>query len=120
MEEQDNKVKEDKTPDATELGKSEKEFEGRMMRDMDRADNHHIDGVPFEPIERDPDDPTKGGQPQVSMKSLLNFRDFKGRTPLHIATISRNQAACETLLYLGANPLIEDGAGYRPIDYVDP
>jgi hypothetical protein len=26
--------------------------------------------------------------------------------------------ACETILYLNANPLIEDGAGYRPIDYV--
>ena len=53
------------------------------------------------------------------MRSLLNFRDHKGRTPLHIAAIWGNKAACETLLYLKANPLIEDGGGYRPVDYVD-
>jgi ankyrin repeat protein len=54
------------------------------------------------------------------MKSIINFRDWKGRTPLHVAAIWGNKIACETLLYLKANPLIEDGAGYRPIDYVDP
>ena len=54
------------------------------------------------------------------MNSILNFRDHKGRTALHIAAIWNNKVALETLLYLKANPLIEDGAGYRPIDYVDP
>jgi len=54
------------------------------------------------------------------MKSLLNFRDHKGRTALHIAAIWGNKEAAETLLYLKANPLIEDGSGHRPIDYVDP
>ena len=54
------------------------------------------------------------------MRSLINFRDWKGRTALHVAAIWGNKIACETLLYLKANPLIEDGAGYRPIDYVDP
>jgi len=53
------------------------------------------------------------------MKSLINFRDHKGRTALHVAAIWGNKVACETLLYLKANPLIEDGGGYRPIDYVD-
>jgi ankyrin repeat protein len=53
------------------------------------------------------------------MKSLLNFRDFMGRTPLHIAAIWGNKAAIETLLYLKANPLIEDGAGLRPIEYAE-
>ena len=89
-----------------------------MLREMDSIDSHYVD-CPFEPIERDPDHPQKGRQPQASMKSLLNFRDYKGRTPLHVAAIFRNKAALETLLYLGANPLIEDGSGYRPIDYVD-
>ena len=54
------------------------------------------------------------------MKSLVNFRDHLGRTPLHIAAIWANKDACETLLYLKANCLIEDGAGYKPIDFVDP
>ena len=54
------------------------------------------------------------------MNSILNFRDHKGRTALHIAAIWGNKIAIETLLYLKANPLIEDGGGYRPIDYVDP
>lgn len=42
-----------------------------------------------------------------------------GRTALHIAAIWGNKNVCETLLYLKANPLIEDGAGKKPIDYVD-
>jgi len=54
------------------------------------------------------------------MKSILNFRDHKGRTPLHIAAIWGNKIACETFLYLNANCLIEDGCGKKPIDYVDP
>ena len=86
---------------------------------MDRSDRHHIDGTAFDPLERDADDLEKGGHAQTSMRSLLNFRDHKGRTALHIAAIWNNKAACETLLYLKANPLIEDGAGYRPVDYVD-
>lgn len=53
------------------------------------------------------------------MKSILNFRDYMGRTPLHIAAIWGNKNVVETLLYLKANPLIEDGAGKKPIDYVD-
>jgi ankyrin repeat protein len=86
---------------------------------MDRSDRHHVDGKAFEPIERDADDLEKGGHAQTSMRSLLNFRDHKGRTALHIAAIWNNKAACETLLYLRANPLIEDGAGYRPVDYAN-
>jgi ankyrin repeat protein len=88
-----------------------------MFLDMDRSDNHHIDGISFDPFERDNEN---HGHPQVSMNSILNFRDHKGRTPLHIASIWNNKIAVETLLYLKANPLIEDGAGYRAIDYVDP
>ena len=90
-EEQDNKVEENKTPEATEFGQSEKAFETRMMREMDHTDGFHIDGATFEPIERDENDPEKGGQPQVSMKGLANFRDFKGRTPLHVAAIWGNK-----------------------------
>lgn len=91
-----------------------------MLKDMNRSDNHHVDGISFEPFERDENDYQKGGHPQVSMRSLVNFRDHKGRTPLHVAAIWKNKNACETLLYLKANPLISDGAGYRPVDYVDP
>ena len=54
------------------------------------------------------------------MRSLVNFRDRMGRTPLHIAAIWNNKAAAECLLYLKANPHIEDGAGYRALDYLDP
>ena len=54
------------------------------------------------------------------MKCLLNCRDNKGRTPLHIAAIWGNKVACEALLYLKANALIEDGGNKKPIDYVDP
>jgi ankyrin repeat protein len=54
------------------------------------------------------------------MKSILNFRDHKGRTPLHIAAIWANKEACETLLYLKANCLIKDGNDFKPVDYVDP
>ena len=91
-----------------------------MLKEMNRTDNHHIDGFAFDPFERDEGDIQKGGHPQTSMRSLVNFRDHKGRTPLHIAAIWNNKNACETLLYLKSNPLIGDGAGYRPIDYVDP
>lgn len=87
---------------------------------MNRTDRHHIDGSEFEPIQRESDNNEKGGHAQTSMSSIINFRDHKGRTALHVAAIWGNKNACETLLYLKANPLIEDGGGYRPIDYVDP
>lgn len=87
---------------------------------MDHTDGFHIDGNSFDPLERDADDMDKGGHAQTSMKSIMNFRDHKGRTALHVAAIWGNKAACEALLYLKANPLIEDGGGYRAIDYVDP
>jgi len=86
---------------------------------MDYSDTRHV-GDQFEPFERDWKKQQEGGHAQTSMKSLLNFRDHKGRTPLHIAAIWGNKDAAETLLYLKANPLIEDGAGFRAIDYVDP
>jgi len=119
-EEQDNKVPENKTPEATEFGQSEQALEARMLREMDRTDGHHVDAVPFDPLERDEDNIERGGHAQTSMRGLINFRDFKGRTALHAAVIWGNKAACETLFNLKANPLIEDGAGYRPIDYADP
>lgn len=48
--------------------------------------------------------------------SIMNLRDAKGRTPLHMAIIFNNKEAAETLMYLGANPHIEDAYGQRPID----
>ena len=39
-----------------------------------------------------------------------------GRTALHIAVGVQNKACAETLLYLGANPHIQDCYGQRPID----
>ena len=54
------------------------------------------------------------------MRSLINFRDRMGRTALHIAAMWNNKVGVEQLLYSHANPHIEDGGGYRPIDYVDP
>lgn len=37
----------------------------------------------------------------------LDGRDRKGRTPLRIATLHSQQAACEALLALGASPMID-------------
>lgn len=54
------------------------------------------------------------------MNSIVNFRDHKGRTALHIAVIWHNKDAVECLLKFDANPNIEDGAGYRPLDFTDP
>ena len=91
-EEQDNKGEENKTPEATEFGQSELAHETRMMREMDHSDGYHIDNsAPIVPMERDEKDFEKGGQPQASMKGLINFRDFKGRTPLHVAAIWGNK-----------------------------
>ena len=53
------------------------------------------------------------------MKNLLNFRDHLGRTPLHISAMWNNKKGCEALLFLKANPHVEDGGGYRAIDYAD-
>ena len=53
------------------------------------------------------------------MNSLLNFRDWKGRTPLHYAVMFDNKQALEAMLYLKANPHVPDAGGYRPIDYAD-
>lgn len=79
---------------------------------MDKSDTVHVDDAEFDPIET--------GHKQVSMDSLINFRDHKGRTPLHIAVIWNNLSAVECLLKFKANTLIEDGKGCRPIDFIDP
>ena len=50
------------------------------------------------------------------MKSIINWRDRKGRTALHLAVALNNKASVETLLFLNANPQIEDIYGQRPID----
>ena len=50
------------------------------------------------------------------MRGLMNHRDNKGRTALHMAIAFNNKVAAETLLYLGANPHIQDAYGQRPID----
>lgn len=110
-----NKVSEDdeedkETDQATEFGESELAYQDKMYKEMDMPDGLHVD---------DPFDGDEEGQPQVAMTSLLNFRDWKGRTPLHFAVMFNNKAACESLLFLKANPHIEDAGGYRPLDYAD-
>ena len=40
------------------------------------------------------------------VKGLMNCRDKKGRTALHMAIAFNNKVTAETLLYLGANPHI--------------
>lgn len=117
--EEDNKGPENKTPEATEFGQSELDDETKMMRQMSQSDTQFV-GEPFQPLKRNMDNQQKEGHNQTSMKNLINFRDHMGRTALHIAAIWKNKVACETLLYLKANCLIEDGAGFKPIDYVDP
>ena len=42
---------------------------------------------------------------------IMNRRDHLGRTPLFVAVAFNNKKAVETLLYLGANPHIEDVYG---------
>lgn len=50
------------------------------------------------------------------MRGLINLRDYRGRTALHVAIAFNNKVTAETLLYLGANPHIKDAYGQRPID----
>jgi ankyrin repeat protein len=38
--------------------------------------------------------------------AIVNRRDAKGRTALHLAVVFNNKQAAETLLHLGANPHI--------------
>eukprot|EP00347_Sterkiella_histriomuscorum_P016183 403354171 len=57
------------------------------------------------------------GVPQVSLNGIINFRDLKGRTALHVAVAFNNKNAVETQLFLNANPLIEDIYGQRPIEF---
>ena len=87
-----------------------------MLRGMDKSDSVHVDDELFDPIDTN----SEFGHPQMSMDSLINFRDHKGRTPLHIAVIWNNMAAVECLLKFKANSLIEDAKGCRPIDFIDP
>lgn len=65
---------------------------------------------PIQDIDHLTEDDLYVGVPQVSMQStsIINFRDLRGRTPLHIAVALGNRPACESLLFLGANPLLED------------
>ena len=60
-------------------------------------------------------EPWDEGCPQVNQK-ILNFRDKRGRTALHVAVAYKNIETVEMLLQNGANPLIEDIYGQRPID----
>ena len=48
--------------------------------------------------------------------NIMNLRDKKGRTPLHMAVAFNNKEAAEALLHLGASPHIEDAYSQRPID----
>ncbi|CDW79967.1 ankyrin repeat [Stylonychia lemnae] len=57
------------------------------------------------------------GVPQVSLNGIINFRDLNGRTALHVAVAFNNKNAVETLLFLNANPLIEDKFGQRPVEF---
>ena len=50
------------------------------------------------------------------LKGIMNHRDKKGRTALHMAIAFCNKVAAETMLQLGANPHIKDAYGLRPID----
>ena len=50
------------------------------------------------------------------IRGLMNHRDLKGRTALHMAIAFNNKVAAETLLYLGANPHVKDAYDKRPID----
>ena len=53
--------------------------------------------------------------------AFVNHQDHLGRTALHSAIAFNNKIAAETLLYLGANPHLNDVFGQRPLDicYVD-
>ena len=48
--------------------------------------------------------------------ALLNAPDAQGKTALHIAAFLNNYQTVETLLFLGADPLVEDAYGQRATD----
>jgi len=54
---------------------------------------------------------------QPSLLNVVNFRDNHGRTGLHVAAAHNNMAVCEILLFLRANPHVEDVYGQRPIEF---
>jgi len=72
----------------------------------------------FVPNEKSP--PRKAdefiGVPQATLNGIVNLRDLKGRTALHVAAAFGHKLAVETLLFLNANPHLEDVFGQRPID----
>ncbi len=47
---------------------------------------------------------------------LLNATDKQGNTPLHVAVAQSNDEAVQTLLLLGADSLVRNKRGQRPID----
>ena len=43
------------------------------------------------------------------------FRDFQGNTALHLACLSRKISSAQTLLRMGANPMILNRYGYSAL-----
>lgn len=75
---------------------------------MDLIDSLFVDKPPVETI------PTT--KQFGKLNAIMNLRDKKGRTPLHMAIAFNNKESTEALLNLGASPHIEDAYGQRPID----
>lgn len=50
------------------------------------------------------------------LSNIVNLRDAKGRTALHMAIAFNNKESAEALLNLGASPHVEDSFGKRPVD----
>lgn len=82
----------ERDPEESEFGKTEMDFLERALEEMDKVDHTPAPGT------ADPFEPCKTRTKQLSMRNLVNFRDHKGRTPLHVAAISKNKEVVETLL----------------------
>uniref|UniRef100_A0ABD2X521 Uncharacterized protein n=1 Tax=Trichogramma kaykai TaxID=54128 RepID=A0ABD2X521_9HYME len=49
---------------------------------------------------------------------LIDARDTKGRTPLHVALFAKNTRAARRLLWRGANPNLADADGWTPLHVI--
>jgi hypothetical protein len=82
-----------------------------LNQEQSKEDTIHADMTQVDKLFVSKANYKKGEVMQVSLKSMVNFRDRLGRTALHVAVALGHKEAVETLLFLNSNPHIEDCFG---------